>query len=222
MVRIKICGITNEEDLYAAIDASVDAVGFVVNAPFSPRSISPEKAQELMSRVPPFVDKIAVVVLNSLREALEVYNKLKPDYLQIHLSGHTPLADELSVASALREKGLKLIRAIRVSQQIDLTSIKNLASVYTAVLLDSYVKGKIGGTGRTHDWNISRQIREELYPAPVILAGGLTPENVREAILTVRPYAVDVSSGVEKRPGRKDRDKILKFVKEVRRAEREL
>lgn len=211
-VRVKICGITREQDLLDAVNAGADAVGFVVASPLSPRNLTYERARELIKKVPVFVDSVLVTVTSDVEEILRVCNMLNPSALQIH--------SDLLDAKSLREAfpSIKLIKAFDAREIHDLGRLKSLLNCFDAFLLDSLVGG-YGGQGKVHDWENGRRLVECLYPKPVILAGGLTPENVSDAIHKVRPYAVDVSSGVEISPGIKDRKKVFEFVKNARRAE---
>ncbi|MCS7135505.1 MAG: phosphoribosylanthranilate isomerase [Nitrososphaerota archaeon] len=210
-VRVKICGITREQDLISAVDAGADAVGFVVASPLSPRNLTYERARELIEKVPMFVDSVVVTVTSDVNELIRICNLLRPSALQIH-------SNNFSGVEKLRNAlpGIRLIKAINVREVSDITPLKHLINEFDALLLDSLVGG-YGGQGKVHDWEISRMIIEYLYPKPAILAGGLTPENVVDAVRSVKPYAVDVSSGVEKSPGIKDREKIFEFVKNARR-----
>jgi len=212
-VRVKICGITSEKDLENAVAAGADAVGFVVNVPSSPRNISLEKAYELIRKVPVFVESVMVTIPENLDSLIRTYEKLKPTALQIH-------GEKLFNAEVMREKAFdaKLIAAINIGKNNNLTGKLNELLKFDAVLLDSSVSGKYGGTGVTHDWVLSKKYKELIYPKPLILAGGLSPENVRDAIRIVQPYAVDVSSGVESSPGVKDPEKIFNFIKNAKEA----
>ncbi|MEM2909842.1 MAG: phosphoribosylanthranilate isomerase [Nitrososphaerota archaeon] len=209
-VRVKICGITREQDLADAVDAGADAVGFVVASPLSPRNLTYERAKELIKKVPVFVDSVVVTVMADVDELLRVCNLLRPSALQIH-------SNNLLNAEKLRDTfpDIKLIKAINVREVSDVEYLKGSLNEFDALLLDS-LAGGYGGQGKVHDWKISRRAVEYLYPKPVILAGGLTPENVEDAVRSVRPYAVDVSSGVETSPGIKDKKKIFEFVKNAR------
>jgi len=210
-VRVKICGITREEDLAFAVAAGADAVGFLVGVPSSPRNLTLERAERLLRQVPIFVDSVVVTAPQSINELAEICERLKPTSIQIHGKKNFD-------ASEIRErlKGTRLIKTVYVTEDaLNETAIEELKT-FDAVLLDSFARGQYGGTGRVHDWTVSRQIREAVAPLPVILAGGLKPENVKEAIITVQPYAVDVASGVELRPAVKDHDKIRAFVENAK------
>jgi phosphoribosylanthranilate isomerase len=210
-VRVKICGITREEDLVFAVVAGADAVGFLVGVPSSPRNLTLERAERLLRQVPVFVDSVVVTAPQSISELVEICERLKPTAIQIHGKRNFD-------ASELRErlKDARLIKTIYVTKDnLSKTVVEDLKT-FDAVLLDSFTKGQYGGTGRIHDWALSRQIKEAVAPLPVILAGGLKPENVKEAILMVQPYAVDVASGVELRPAVKDPEKIRAFVENAK------
>lgn len=195
-------------DLESAILGGADAVGFIVEIGGSRHCLSVEAASDLIMNVPVFVKSVAVIAPNSVDEAVALAHKTRADLLQIH--------------GTLGPKDLIALKA-RVSQKIiaaapagsnNINNIYGLSAAADAVLLDTYKDGQLGGTGATHDWNMSASITRDLK-APVILAGGLNPSNVAEAIKIVRPYAVDVSSGVETE-GQKDPEKVAAFVKEVR------
>jgi phosphoribosylanthranilate isomerase len=208
---VKICGITREEDLAVAVAAGADAVGFLVGVPSSPRNLTLERAERLLRQVPIFVDSVVVTAPQNIDGLVEICKRLKPTAIQIHGKKNV-------VASEIREriKDTRLIKTIYVkASSLSETVIEDLKT-FDAVLLDSFTKGQYGGTGRVHDWTLSRQIKEAVSPLPVILAGGLKPENVKEAILMVQPYAVDVASGVELQPAVKDHEKIRAFVENAK------
>jgi len=210
-VRVKICGITREEDLAFAVAAGADAVGFLVGVPSSPRNLTLERAERLLRQVPIFVDSVVVMAPQNINGLVEICEGLKPTAIQIHGKKNFD-------ASEIREriKDTRLIKTIYVTKDALKETVIEDLKTFDAVLLDSFTKGQYGGTGRVHDWTLSRQIKEAVAPLPVILAGGLNPENVKEAILTVQPYAVDVASGVELRPAIKDHEKIRAFVENAK------
>jgi phosphoribosylanthranilate isomerase len=210
-VRVKICGITRKEDLDAAAAAGADAIGFVVGATASPRNLSLEKAEKLFRQVPPFVKSVLVTVLTSPDELADVCKKLNPDAVQIH-------GANLRNVALFREKLLAtpLIGAVNANSADALKAAQAASKLFDAVLLDSLADGQYGGTGIVHDWTLSKGIRNAVHPARLILAGGLNPENVAEAVRVVQPYAVDVSSGVELQPGRKDYQKMISFIKNAK------
>jgi len=208
---VKICGLTQEEDLAVAVDAGADAVGFLVGVPSSPRNLTIERAKTLRSQVPVFVDSVVVTAPKSIEWLIEVCEKLKPSAIQIH-------GKEKLDSSEIHEKitGTRLIKTVYVTEDaLNKNVIDDLRS-FDAVLLDSFSKEQYGGTGKVHDWTLSRQIKEAVAPVPVILAGGLKPKNVKEAVLMVKPYAVDVASGVEASPGVKDQGKVRAFVENAK------
>ncbi len=210
-VKVKICGITSIEALKLVCDIGADAVGFIVGVPSSPRNLSIDKAKQLFKLVPIFVKSVLVVVPQRVSEVLRLCRILKPDIVQIH-------GEKLPDISALKEKlpDIPLVRAVTVKSAAAFDIAIKESKFFDAVLLDSSSSGKFGGTGLTHDWSISKRIRKAIHPKPLILAGGLTPENVREAIQTVKPYAVDVSTGVESKPGVKDPRKVAAFIRNAK------
>jgi phosphoribosylanthranilate isomerase len=209
-VRVKICGITRKEDLDAAVAAGADAVGFVVGVASSPRNIALEKAEKLIRQVPPFVKSVLVTVPRGIDD-FEMYEKLNPDAIQIHGENlHTAASVRLKIPNTL------LIGAVNAKLANALDVVSKPAKIFDAVLLDSFANGRYGGTGIVHDWELSKRVKQAIHPKPLILAGGLTPENVAEAVRTVEPYAVDVSSGVERQPGIKDHKKISNFIKNAK------
>ncbi|MGB9211733.1 MAG: phosphoribosylanthranilate isomerase [Halobacteriota archaeon] len=207
-VRVKVCGITNREDLEAAVDAGADALGFVVDVPASPRNISLDRARDFVEATPPFVQSVLVSVFDTVDQLETLCSCVAPDAVQV---AGTLARD--AIGEQLR--GIRVIQAIAVNDEVD---VLPFAVHCHAVLTDSCVPGAHGGTGKPHNWNVSRAIKELIAPTPLILAGGLTPGNVRAAIKTVRPYAVDVSSGVEARAGVKDPAKIRAFIEAVKEA----
>lgn len=210
-VRVKICGITRKEDLAVAIDAGADAVGFLVGVPSSPRNLTIEKAKILLDLVPVFIDSVVVTAPQTVEDIVEICETLKPSTIQIH-------GKKSFVASEIRErvKNSRLVKTVYVKpDSLNEENVKDLKQ-FDAVLLDSFTKNQYGGTGKTHDWTVSKQIKESVVSVPVILAGGLKPENVKDAILAVEPYAVDVASGVEASPGIKDHKKIYAFVENAK------
>jgi phosphoribosylanthranilate isomerase len=213
-IRVKICGITRKEDLDAASMAGADAVGFVVGVASSPRNISLEDAEKLMRQVPPFVKTVLVTVPTGLEELVATCEELNPDAVQVH-------GERLQDFGAIRDKlpYRLLIGSVKVNIPAAVGNATDVAKVFDAVLLDSFVQGKHGGTGVVHDWNMSKHVRRLIHPKPLILAGGLNPENVAAAVRTVEPYAVDVSTGVERQPGIKDHQKMVEFVKNAKGCE---
>jgi len=198
-MRVKICGITNEPDLETAVNAGADAVGFLAGQRFPSQDfILPEKAARLTALLPPFVTPVLVTHLTEPREILELYEKTGINTIQLH-GGSTP--EQLSSLREYLGNSIKLILALHVGSLPDAAMPDPDPAMYEAFadafLLDSYdpVTGKVGGTGKTHNWQISARIAAAVR-RPVILAGGLNPDNVAEAVRTVRPYAVDANTGL--------------------------
>jgi phosphoribosylanthranilate isomerase len=209
LTKVKICGITRDKDLVAALDAGADALGFIVGVPSSPRNLPLERAAELVRLVPVFTKAVLVMVPGCISEIAEAWEAVRPDALQVHGHG-LPSVEEIREVA----KGATLIRGIRLERGEALNNIE--ASAFDAILLDTFVPGKHGGTGMIHDWEASRRICRDMQPRRLILAGGLRPSNVQEAIRVVRPYAVDVSTGVESSPGVKSAEKMRDFIERVR------
>ena len=205
--RIKVCGITRARDASAAVAAGADALG-VVLAP-SPRQVTLEQAEAALADVPPFVARVGVFVDADPAFVEEAVSRLGLGAVQYHGS-ETP--EECAAAPA------PVIKAFRVSRGFDTAAIERYRGSVAAVLLDAFVPGVAGGTGRTFDWDAARSVPEW---APLVLAGGLHSGNVREAVSRLRPFAVDVSSGVEVSSGVKDHDAIRSFVAAVRAADEE-
>lgn len=197
--KIKICGITNLPDARLAVELGADALGFIFY-PKSPRYIPVAKAADICSALPPFVVKVGVFVDELEYEIEKALGECLLNALQFH--GDEP-------PGFCQKFPAKSIKAIRVRDEASLRA----AAEYDvdAVLLDTYSETERGGTGKTFDWTLALKAKELLAP-PVILSGGLTTVNVQEAIRRVRPYAVDVSSGVEREPGKKDPEKLRRFI----------
>ena len=211
-VRTKICGITRIEDLQAAVSSGADALGFVVGVPSSTRNLSIEKAASLVRQVPVFVSSVLLMVPSTLDDLTEAYETIRPNSLQLHGDG-VPSVEEIREAIP----GVPLIKGVS-SEPGEVMRAAKEAAGFDAILLDTFSPGTYGGTGMIHDWRISEKIRKNVGSRRLILAGGLNPLNVQEAIRTVRPYAVDVSTGVESSPGIKDHEKIASFIENVREA----
>jgi len=199
MVKVKICGLTNLEDAKAAGDLGADYLGFIFYPP-SPRYIFPEGAFEILKELPSSVKKVAVVV-NADYELLKKLLNGGFDLIQLH-GDETPEILKKIPAS-------RVIKVFRVRDNFDKNLLKGWENTY-AFLLDTYKKGTYGGTGETFNWDIAKRLVEEGFK--IFLSGGLTPQNVKRAIEKVKPYAVDVSSGVEAYKGKKDLNKLREFV----------
>jgi len=199
--RVKICGITRIEDALAAVNAGADAIGLVFYAQ-SPRCVTIEQAQKIVAAIPPFVSVVGLFINASKAEIETVLSKVRLDILQFH-------GDETS--SECEQIKLPYYKAIRVKADTNLLQCAVEFNSAKALLLDAHSESAFGGTGQAFDWNL---IPKSLTK-PVILAGGLTAENVGSAIKRVQPYAVDVSGGVEKSKGVKDAAKIAAFMQAV-------
>lgn len=204
-VRVKICGITRVEDALAAVHHGASAIGFVFWRQ-SARYVTPEKAREIVAVLPPFITAVGVYVDPDPAWVKETSSVAGLNLLQFH--GNEP-------EDFCRQFFLPYIKAVRVRAGIDLLQYATRYGGARGLLADTYVEGEPGGTGSAFDWNL---IPRDL-PLPLILSGGLHPDNILEAIRRVRPWAVDVSSGVETAKGIKDAEKIAAFMQGVRASE---
>jgi phosphoribosylanthranilate isomerase len=212
-MKIKICGIKTEHDLAAAINSGADAVGFITDVPVdSPRKITLAEASRLISKVPLFVTTVLVIMPENAHQAVRMIQAARPVAVQIHNA--LPLSELVKI----KETGVKLIKTIQVCRDSKadmlIKQIKQFSGVADAILLDTALDGKTGGTGVPHNWEVSSKVVLNAG-IPVILAGGLKPENVGDAVKCVRPYAVDTASGVET-DGKKDQKKVMDFINNVR------
>ena len=209
MVRVKICGITKLEDAKLAAELGAHAIGLNFH-PESPRCLSPAAAAELVRRIPPFVATVGIFVNWAAEPVIALCQALGLSSAQLH-------GDELPQVVERVARILPVIKALRIGQGSSAPEFSRFRAA-SAFLLDTPMAGHYGGTGTTGNWHAARTAAQTQR---IILAGGLTPENVGEAIRIVRPYAVDVASGVEARPGKKDPAKLRTFFEEVGRANRE-
>lgn len=201
-VRVKICGITRPEDGVTAARAGADAIGLNFYKQ-SPRAVSIDNANLIIRELPPFITKVGLFVNNTASEIHSVLSNVNLDMLQFH-------GDEQQEACA--QFGIPWLKAIRMKPGLNLPELAEKFEKCAGLLLDSCVAGMAGGSGHTFDWSmVSPGLNK-----PVILAGGLHADNVQEAIRKVRPYAVDVSSGVESAAGIKDSLKVAGFIRQVR------
>ncbi len=201
MVRVKICGITSLEDAQHAVDCGADALGLVFYEK-SPRCVTPARARQIVAGLPPFVTTVGLFVNEQPATITRVADECGLDVIQLH-------GDEAPGACRLPPR--RVIKALRVRDAASLCGAE--AYPVSALLLDAWVAGAYGGTGETFNWQLAAAAATR---GRVILAGGLTPENVAAAILAVRPYGVDVSSGVEAAPGRKDPQKVAAFIRNAK------
>jgi phosphoribosylanthranilate isomerase len=203
MVRIKICGITNVQDALSAIHFGADAIGFVFHQK-SPRVVDPETAGTIISEIPPFVTTVGVFVDEEKQRIEQIARNIGLDVVQLHGS-ESPEACFMSV---------RVIKAIRVRELTDLEPLNSYN--VSAFLLDTFSPHSAGGTGQAFNWDIAVEAKNF---GRIILAGGLTPDNVEEAVRMVQPYGIDVSTGVEgNEKGRKDREKLKSFINTARNA----
>jgi phosphoribosylanthranilate isomerase len=205
-LAVKICGITSVEDARVAVEAGADAEGFVL-WPKSPRYVTVAAARAIAATLPPFVHRVGVFVDASLEEMRTAADAIGLDVLQLHGN------EDLESLGPLPRRAIK---AVRVGPGFDPAEARRYEGRTAGVLLDTRVDGSglPGGTGRSFDWSLARDLRQR--SSYLVLAGGLTPDNVAEAVAAVRPDAVDVSSGVESAPGRKDPQKVRAFVRAAR------
>lgn len=204
MTRVKICGITRATDMRAAADAGADAIGLICDVPVdSPREIDAATAADLAAKAPPFVTTTLVTMPEDAAEAVDLARTVAPDAIQLH-GEFSP--DEVGYVRA--ETEAKVILAVDHSEP---ERIRELDEAADALLIDSTTEAGAGGTGETHDWEAAGSLAKSLT-SPVIVAGGLTPENVGDAVAAAEPFAVDVASGVELTDGRKDHNAVARFV----------
>lgn len=201
MVRVKICGITSLDDALVAVEAGADALGFVFHEQ-SPRHVTLDEAAGIIASLPPFIQTVGLFVNRPLEFVNETAVRCRLDLLQLHGDEPPEFCDAVE---------RRVIKAFRVKDVTSLDPIKNYR--VAAHLLDAWSPTAYGGTGLTFNWDIAAAAKEF---GPVILAGGLTPDNVRDAVETVQPYAVDVSGGVESSPGKKDGAKVREFIRRAK------
>jgi phosphoribosylanthranilate isomerase len=208
MVRVKICGITNAADALAAIDAGANVLGFNFYEK-SPRLVSEAEAARIRARLPARVKAVGIFVNAWPADVIAMGKSLKLDAAQLH-------GDETPETVAEVAASIPVYKAFRVEPEFRLETLDEYPEA-VAFLFDAANTGQYGGTGRTTDWDVARRAAQTHR---IILAGGLKVENVAAAVRIVRPYGVDVASGVESKPGKKDHGRLREFIQEVRRAER--
>ncbi len=208
IVHVKICGVTNWPDARLAVDLGAHALGFNFYPP-SPRSISPAAAWEIVRKLPPFVATVGVFVNWPTEVIAALAGALRLDGVQLH-------GDELPGEAAELSERFGVIKAFAAGPQFQLRTLGKYKAA-SAFLLDGYRSGLRGGTGQTADWRLAREAKRY---GRVILAGGLTPENVARAISEVQPFGIDVASGVESRPGKKDPRAMRELMREAEAASR--
>jgi phosphoribosylanthranilate isomerase len=203
MIRIKICGMTNVDDALHACACGADALGFVFYDK-SPRCVTARQARDILAVLPPLVTTVGLFVNEAPGRIREIADYCTLDVIQLH-------GDEESSACDFAPR--RVIKALRVRDEESFAGHESFR--VSALLLDAWVAGSYGGTGETFNWGLAAAVARK---RPVILAGGLTPENIAEAVRVVSPYGVDVSSGVEAAPGKKDPQKVAAFIRAARRA----
>jgi len=204
MVKVKICGITNYEDAIFAVESGADALGFIFAS--SPRRIEPADAREIIRRLPPFVKTVGVFVDEVPDRIEKTIDLCGLDLVQLHGNESPDICERFMPG---------IIKAIRVKDHTSIKGLGDYKNKAKAFLLDTYSEKAAGGTGRTFNWDLAIGAKE--LGMPVILAGGLGPSNIAEAVLKVKPYAVDVNSGVEERPGKKSHVLIKELFEKLRR-----
>ncbi len=202
MVKVKVCGITNLYDALNAVDLGADALGFILYCK-SKRYVEPKTVRFITKKLPPFVTKVGVFVNEDRNVVLEVLSYCGLDFAQLH-------GDESPDDCRYIGKD-RVIKVFRIKGEEDIKSVEDYSDCVRAVLLDTYSESEYGGTGKTFNWEIAKEIVNR-YDVPVILSGGLNPDNVEDAVRFVCPFAVDVSSGVEEEPGKKDLLKVKGFI----------
>jgi phosphoribosylanthranilate isomerase len=206
MVRVKVCGITNYQDASMAIELGADALGFIFAS--SPRQITPEKARDIIYAIPPFVQTVGVFVDEDPGKIQRTIHLCGLDLVQLHGDESPDLCRELMPCA---------IKALRLKDESSLSAIKSYRGRVRAILLDTYMQGKRGGTGRTFDWDLAIKAKE--FGIPTILSGGLNPDTISEAISLVKPFGVDVNSGIEKSPGKKSPNLMGEVMEIIRKME---
>lgn len=204
MTKIKICGITNTEDALKAVELGVDALGFIF-AP-SPRRVEPEQAKEIISDLPSAVIKVGVFVDAPLKEVNQISKDCRLDALQLHGRETQEYCDKLNKISSA-----EIIKTFHLREEKDLQKISDYN--LKIICLDSYSEDKVGGTGKVFNWDLAK--RAKRFNKKIILSGGLNPANVQKAITEVEPWMVDVCSGVERSPGKKDEQLMREFIYRV-------
>ena len=202
MVKVKICGITNAQDALAAVRAGADVLGFNFYRS-SPRYVPPEKAKPILLTLPPFVSTVGLFVDAPVYKMVEIMELCELDFAQLH-GYETP-------GKVARLKGMRVLKGIRVRSEEDVRRLEKYR--VDGYVLDAYVPGEFGGTGKTFNWELARAATQA---GNIILAGGLTPDNVAEAVSIARPYGVDVASGVEDEPGKKSRKLMEEFIRRAK------
>lgn len=213
MVKVKICGITNLEDAKYAIESGTDALGFLADIPPCPKNkkISLHKTKEILSKIPKRIWTFILSTSTNPKHIVDICKKVNPTHVQI--------IEKISAKEISEIKkhlpNTKIVKVISVQNENALSEAKEYEEVADFILLDSRVESQCGGTGKTHNWDISSKIVKE-SSKPVFLAGGLNSENIKKAISKVKPYGVDADTLLEKSPGKKDFEKVREFIRIVK------
>ncbi len=205
--RIKMCGTTNIEDANAAVQLGVDVLGFIFTDK-SPRFISSENAKEIVDELPPFLFKVGVFVNEVPQEIEEIVHYLGLNGVQLHGNEGPSFCENLSLSIP----SCSIIKAFRVDEETSSSDFDRYNNVVDGFLLDTYVKGEKGGTGLTFDWSLLKRLN---LKHAAIVAGGLTPDNIKKALEIASPFGVDVNSGVEHSPGKKNHTELMRFIENV-------
>lgn len=220
MTWVKICGITNLEDARIAVDAGADALGFVFYEQ-SPRMVSSTAVRDIVDQLPASIDKVGVFVDTPAEEMIDIVRRARLSCIQIHGQEHVKLENIEKIKGSMAE--LKVIYVCRGTELLDggFSMPGQATTLLYALMFDSGSSTQPGGTGKPFDWKNARGMVQAVSLAvPVIVAGGLNTANVKEAIRLFQPYGVDVASGVEAKPGRKDPEKVRAFIQAVREADK--
>ena len=205
MTIIKICGITNYEDAALAVDLGVDALGFIFVAS-SPRKIEPDNASEIIKKLPPFVKAVGVFVNEKTDKIMDIVKYCGLDNIQLH-GDESPETCEVLMPRS--------IKVLRIKDDSTPEQYVTYRGKIRAFLLDTYSKKAAGGTGKTFNWDIAVKMKD--LGVPIILAGGLNPSNIQEAIQKVNPYGLDIASGIEEKPGKKDHSLMKELFEKIRK-----
>ena len=211
MTKVKICGITNEEDALKAAILGADYLGFLVEISFAEDKVTRKQAKNIIRKLPLEITPVFVTYLQKAKPIIEIAKEIKPNIIQLH--NDISLEEIGKIRKELKE--IKLTKTISVIGKNSIKEAKKYEKYIDYILLDTKSGKKKGGTGKVHNWDISRKIVKSLKK-PVFLAGGLNPDNVQKAIEKVKPYAVDTNSGVKLKAGKKDYKKLELFIKRAK------
>ncbi|MDP8216545.1 MAG: phosphoribosylanthranilate isomerase [Candidatus Kaelpia imicola] len=205
MVRVKFCGITRSSDALAASRLGIHALGFIF-VKETPRYISPDNAAEIVNVLSPMVMRVGIFMNPEISEVENIAGKCRLDIIQLH-------GEESSCLCSQIKESYRVIKTLRVKSRAVLDEIPKYKDAADAILLDTFSERAAGGTGESFNWEIARDARS--FGLPIILSGGLNPNNIRDAVKEANPYAVDVSSGIEQSPGVKDQELMGRFIASI-------